>query len=131
MTIDVHHHLVCERGYLDGLLREMDSLGIPVDQVATEPPALPDERLTGDTEGVAEPGEVAERAKWEPREEILQIEKTIAQEKIEALERARIPRIERIKDAPDVILPLDREEMQEGVATAAGVDGEGACGCCD
>ena len=28
MTIDVHHHLVCERGYLDGLLREMDSLGI-------------------------------------------------------------------------------------------------------
>ena len=28
MIIDVHHHYVCERGYLDGLLHEMDALGI-------------------------------------------------------------------------------------------------------
>lgn len=27
-VIDVHHHLVCERGYIDSLLREMDSCGI-------------------------------------------------------------------------------------------------------
>ena len=26
--IDVHHHYICEHGYLDGLLREMDRLGI-------------------------------------------------------------------------------------------------------
>lgn len=26
--VDVHHHWVCEHGYLDGLLREMDRLGI-------------------------------------------------------------------------------------------------------
>ena len=28
MTIDVHHHLVSERGYVDALLREMDACGI-------------------------------------------------------------------------------------------------------
>jgi predicted TIM-barrel fold metal-dependent hydrolase len=26
--VDVHHHYICEHGYLDGLLREMDRLGI-------------------------------------------------------------------------------------------------------
>jgi len=28
MVIDVHHHLVCEHGYVDRLLRRMDALGI-------------------------------------------------------------------------------------------------------
>lgn len=51
MIIDVHHHLVCERGYVDELLRAMDACGIEKTGLIAMGPLFEKLFVTGETCG--------------------------------------------------------------------------------
>lgn len=105
--------------------REVAELAEPPDKAAIEPPPLADDTFTGDSEAMADPGPVPERDRWEPRQEILAIERQLAARELRGMRRRTIPRIERVAKAADIVEPvLDRDSIiamtQGGPKTAAG-----------
>lgn len=99
--------------------KEVEALGQKPELAAIQPPTLAEDRLAGETRGVAEPGAVPERQKWEPRQEIVQIENKIVDEKVNTLARRPIPKVDRVRTAPDVVVAVDRSKMDR--ITTSGV----------
>ena len=95
----------------------MEELVKPPDQTALEPPSSAESRLATETENLAGPGPAPARDEWQPRQEILAIEKRIVKDNIALLERRVVPSIERVKKAPDVTTPVSWAAMEAATAT--------------
>ncbi|MBN1558565.1 MAG: VWA domain-containing protein [Lentisphaerae bacterium] len=93
-------------------VREPEALALPPDELAIEPEPAEQVAVTGDEGAVAPPGVVPERTPWEPRQEIMQIEREIAEAAVPLYERRIIPRLERVSRAPDVTAPVERAALQ-------------------
>ena len=87
--------------------REVEHTARRLDPALMEPPATLDDHLAGDAEAIAEPSAVPERQVWEPRQEILMIEKDLLPDEVGPLARRTIPSIRRVAQAPDVALPIE------------------------
>ncbi|MCX7590074.1 MAG: hypothetical protein N2255_00440, partial [Kiritimatiellae bacterium] len=98
-----------------GVERGTEIVGTRPDESLLEPPALPVSRIPGEQGRIAEHGPTYERRPWEPRQEIYAIEKKIVRDELlnprESLPRRRIPKIERIAGAPDVVAAIDRDRI--------------------
>ena len=113
-------------GVMTDLSREIEILRKDPDEVVMQPPSVTPVELSGDSATVAEPSDVPRRSTWEPRQEIMSIRREVVADELPTLERRRIPRIERIAQAPDVVLPVDWEKL---IRTRPQLDdGEGPTG---
>ncbi len=94
----------------------VDEIGVSPEEVITEPPALEaDETVT-----MAEPTPVPMQEEWTPQHQaIMAVENTAVGDVLPGLERRVIPNIERVENAPDVILP----GSETRVAAAGGAKG--------
>lgn len=91
-----------------------DLLGVPaaMPELATDSiraPEPPDIKAPVNTQTPALGGPVSapDRSRWEPRQEILQVEKSIVKDEVAMLPRTFTPAIPRVERAPDVVLPID------------------------
>ena len=79
-------------------------------------PEMRDHTLAGDGAGLASPSATPERSAWEPRQEILQVEKRVVDDDLAMLPRRVISKTPRAADAPDITLPVDRRFAGESLA---------------
>src|ERR1039458_7731143 len=75
------------------LPKQADVMGVPPDEVVVQPPVLPEDKLASELRMMAQPNATPKRAQWEPRQEILTVEKRVATERTGSLSRRKIPRI--------------------------------------
>ncbi len=117
--------------------RDAQELAQPPGKAAIEPPPVAENRLAGAAAPVAEPPAMPEREAWQPRQEILAIQKRLAADTTSLLERRPIPRIERVVAAPDItdVLPrdeyirqLDKRAPGDERTLLAGIPGGGGTG---
>ncbi|MBT3193601.1 MAG: VWA domain-containing protein [Verrucomicrobia bacterium] len=92
----------------------VDEMSIAPEEAVTEPPALEDNALMEEMEHVAEPTPPPEQVAWVPRQEILAIENIAVGDSNPGLERRMIPAIERVANAPDIVLPASRDSVAAG-----------------
>jgi hypothetical protein len=108
------------------LPKQADVMGVPPDEVSIEPPIMPEDRLAGELGIVGQPSPTPQRALWEPRQEILAVENQVAADRSDNLGRKKIPRLERVNEAPDFVFPVERETMESENLTTEGREiGEG------
>ena len=95
---------------------EMTTLQRPADESAVEPRVVGAGILIGEQRTLAEPVPV-DRPLWEPRQEIIGINRQIVRNDIE-VERPRryIPAIPRVSGAADIVSPASREDLERGIA---------------
>lgn len=91
--------------------KEAEVKGVAPEVVAIEPPPMARDRLAGDSTSVAEPVAAPERMKWEPRQEIVEIDRKVIDDKINSFARKPIPKVDRVRAAPDMALPVDRSKL--------------------
>lgn len=90
----------------------IDDLRIPPDAGITEPPAIENMKMKGDMKGLAEPTPPpVMNDVMLPKQEIISIENTSVGDTLPNLERRIIPDVERVKDAPDLILPSSESQL--------------------
>jgi len=99
------------------LPKQADVMGVKPDEVVVEPPALPEDKLAGELGIIAEPSKPPVRATWEPRQEILEVKNQVVADNTAPLERKKIPRLERVNDAPDFLLPVERDSAKPEAAS--------------
>ncbi len=85
-----------------------------MDEAAVEPRPLDVGVLIGEQRSLAEPAP-ADRPLWEPRAEILSINKKIVQDEAAALPRRYTAAIPRLSGAPDIVSPVDRSVLTGGL----------------
>ena len=71
-------------------------------------PEMKDHKLAGDNEGLASPSATPERSSWTPRQEILQVEERVVDDRLAMLPRKVIAKGPRASEAPDIALPIER-----------------------
>ncbi|MDI6774180.1 MAG: VWA domain-containing protein [Verrucomicrobiota bacterium] len=98
------------------------------DESLTEVPPLTADRMKAAAEALQVPAAATEPGLWQLRQEILAIEKPIVADEVAALPRRRIPKIERVSQAPDVVFPVDRRTMEQALAAAGLPGAAGATG---
>jgi hypothetical protein len=104
--------------------KEADTRAIPPDKVAIQPPPLTESKLAGEKEGLAKPSEAPPRTSWDARQEILEVDKRVVADGAAASNRRRIPRVERVSEAPDVVVPVDTGKMKvAGLSSMGETDG--------
>lgn len=91
-----------------------DTLARAPREVMTEPAQVTGNRMVGETHNVKDPGPTPERSAWQPRQEIVQIEKLVIGDEVNNLPRKSIPKIERVRNASDVVAQADRESIGKG-----------------
>jgi len=89
---------------------KVKSLGRTPNEVAMAPPPVSADTVKGPERSVVEPKAVENRRAWEPRQEILSIKKRIAADKVGTSPRRRIPDIERVANASDIVMPVNPEK---------------------
>ena len=99
---------------------EMTTIRRPTDEAEVEPRAVGAGVLIGEQKTLAEPVPV-DRPLWEPRQEILSINRQIAMESLAvARPRRYIQDIPRQANGPDIAAPANRDDLEKGlVATGA------------
>ncbi len=105
--------------------RDVAELAEPPDKASIEPPPLLEDQFPGDNVAMAEPSPLPERERWEPRQEILAIEKRVAARELRGMRRRVIPRIERVPQAADIVEAVHDTSTivamtQKGPRTATG-----------
>ncbi len=94
---------------------DMDSpisrLQVPADAAAIEPPAMRSPEVEPDLAAFASVASAPLSIPWQPRQEIAAIETKIVAGPDESLPRREIPMLERIPDAPDIVLPIAATEI--------------------
>ena len=83
-------------------------------EVMTEPVPVTANRMVGEARSIVEPGPTPSRSAWQPRQEIVQIEKRIVSDDVNVRPRKNIPKIERIKTASDIVSQVDRDDVGKG-----------------
>jgi hypothetical protein len=105
------------------LAKEAESRAQPADKVAIEPPPLTATSLAGEKQSLAEPSKPPQRATWDARQEIMTVEKHVVGEGADALRRERIPDVERVAAAPDVVMPVDLDQIKPaGLPSGGGAE---------
>jgi len=105
------------------LVQESEALGLSPDEAVMEPPVVSEERLEQPAAAMVDPVVAPERRQWEPRQEILSIEERIAADEESILPRRKIPLVERVSAAPDIVVAIDREAMSREPVTAGAAFG--------
>lgn len=74
-----------------------------------------------DTTAPAQGGPVTspDRSRWEPRQEIIQIEKRVVRDEVAMLPRQLTPEVIRVARAPDVILPIELPMSGDGFVSTS------------
>jgi len=103
----------------------VESLAMAPREVMTEPKPVTENRMIGESRSVMEPGPTPARSVWQPRQEIVQIEKRLISDDVSSLPRRNIPKIERISKVPDLLLQADRDSVGRGESVGAPVSGAG------
>lgn len=93
------------------------TLAVAPDEVAVAPPVMT-EVLAGELGSMGEPSAMPEREGWQPRQEILVIEKKLISDEFLPVKRLVIPVVERVSAASDSVMPA----VQEIEAVARVVD---------
>lgn len=94
------------------LVRAVEALGVPVPQSRLEPPAAESTDLGGpELANLTAPELPAAPATWEPRQEVLAIERQVVSDELPMLERVPIPVVERVISAPDIVVPIDLAQI--------------------
>lgn len=93
-------------------LAELLGAPAPMPELATDAilvPAPPDIRAPVNTQTPSLGGPVTapDRTRWEPRQEILQVEKPIVKDEVALLPRQFAPAVPRVQRAPDVVMPIE------------------------
>lgn len=86
-------------------------LGAAVAETALPVPEAPDVStgpLKGESQALVDPAAPPERATWDPRQEIIEIDRELFDEKISALPRRVTEAAERTDRVPDVVLPVEQ-----------------------
>lgn len=91
-----------------------ENLAVVPREVMTEPAPVTANRMVGEARSIVEPGPTPSRSAWQPRQEIVQIEKRIVSDDVNIRPRKNIPKIERIKSASDVVSQIDRDAVGKG-----------------
>ena len=93
-----------------------------VEQVREALPATPDlsgVKLAGESAALEAPDAPPARERWEPRQEILQVEEQLYAEDISALPRRYAPAVPRVASAPDLAAPSPIEWAAAAAAAGA------------
>lgn len=87
--------------------REVLSFKQPVDESLIQPKALPQAAIMGDTKSVTRPDVKPAAKTWDPRPEILEIQKPVLADSVAAMPRRIQPLIERSRTTADILPPAD------------------------
>jgi hypothetical protein len=98
-----------------GISAEASAFRRVTDDALVEPRPLDAGVLIGEQRSLAEPAPV-DRPLWEPREEILAVERKVAPDRVYAKPRRLAPAIPRLSGAQDIVTPADRMDLVNGVA---------------
>ena len=91
----------------------LESLPSPPDAAAIEPPAMRAPEAELDLDALAEVEPPSLEIAWQPRQEILAIETRAVVGPDLPLPRREIPAIERVPDAPDIVLPIAAADIPD------------------
>lgn len=103
------------------------ALGRAPDEAMVAPPPSGPGSLIGKEHGLYEPAQ-AEPSTWQPRADILQIERKIVPDEVNAVPRRYTPTIQRLSGAADIVQPVERPGPTGGAGAASvpGTSGEPA-----
>jgi hypothetical protein len=87
--------------------RDVLSFRQVVDESAIQPKAIPPTAMIGETRTVARPEVKPTAANWDPRPEIVEIQKPILADSVAAIPRRIQPLIERSRTTADILPPAD------------------------
>jgi len=90
-------------------------LSRPPREVMTEPAPVTENRMIGESRNVKDAGPTPARSVWQPRQDIVQVEKQVVADNLSKFPRRNIPKIERIRNAPDVVIPVDSDAIGSGM----------------
>jgi hypothetical protein len=93
---------------IEDVVDTAEKLGVPVPASLLAPPAAPVGGTGTETPNLAEPELPAPPEVWQPRQEIVAIEKTVSKLDVTPIDRITIPALERTIAAPDIALPVQR-----------------------
>lgn len=97
------------------------TLSQPPREAIIEPPAVTDDKLTGELRTTAEPGIVPTQKRWQPRQDIIEIERKVVTDEIVGRGRREIPKIERVNKAPDIVFAADRDALGKRTEAKGGL----------
>lgn len=106
---------------------EAESFEAALDAVVPRMPDLDAGSLVGEEEGLIGPEPPAPRAEWEPRQDILAVEKERFAEEVSVLPRKVISVVDRQPRAPDILLPAvpSADEALGRIGSLAGGERDG------
>jgi len=84
-------------------------LARPAREVMTEPAPVTEDRMIGESRNIKDAGPTPARKVWQARQDIVQVEKMVVADNVSRLLRRNIPKIERIRNAADVVIPVDSD----------------------
>jgi len=93
---------------LEDVADAADRLGVPVPASLLAPPAVVGGGGAGEAANLAVPELPEAPTVWQPRQEIVAIERSVAKTDVAAVDRLTIPALERMVAAPDLALPVQR-----------------------
>ncbi len=93
----------------------------PVDEAEVEPRRAGVGSLAGEERGLVEP-EAVERPVWEPRQEVLSVQRQVVREERAAIPRRYVSSIPRQANAADLAMPADRDDIGKGISGEANYD---------
>ena len=88
----------------------VDELRVAPEEGITQPPAVAQNLAVEEMENLAEPTPPSEISAWEPRQAILVVENLAVGDVPADLKRLLIPAIERVPNAPDIVLAASPED---------------------
>lgn len=104
------------------LARAAERLDVAPESFDLEPPDRPPARLSSEAAMIQEPNTAARPEPWQPRQDILDVEKTVVRDEVAARPRLNIPQVERVIKAADVVYPVEPKSL---AAAAPSAEGEG------
>jgi len=102
-----------DAAYVSDPSREADTTAEAPTEAAVEPPPVSHDVFTGADATIAEPSDLPEREAWQPRQEILAIQKRDLAAEVSRMERRTVPNLERVTSAPDIVNSVRREEYMD------------------
>ncbi len=76
------------------------------DTARLAPADLPEPEHTAGVDSLEPPRAMPDRAEWQPRQEVLALESRLLESRPDDFDRLLVPAVERVAQAPDLILPL-------------------------
>ena len=98
------------------LARDATALAIAPDESLMQPTPVPEDRLAGSDAGLAKPSPPDPTTSWEPRQEILAIQRETVRDEVALIPRREIPEIDRTLHARDIVLESSRKAMRRAPA---------------